>query len=214
MSPLEAVIVALGGNVALIAAIAWLARSVLQNWLTKDVEAFKATLLSESSAATEKLRHGLSLAAVEHQVSFAKLHERRAEVIAEAYDKLVEAYWSMESFVSPVEFGGEPTKLEKYQDAMTKARDYFRYFDKNRIFLPAELCGRLDEFLQGMRTKVVGFGVWLQMERQHPPEVTGNKKFEAWLEAGKYFETEAPKARRLLEDELRAILNPERAVNA
>ena len=57
-------------------------------------------------------------------------------------------------------------------------------------------------------------GVWLQMEGQHPPEVTGNKKFEAWLEAGKYFETEAPKARSLLEDELRAILNPERAVDA
>ena len=209
MTTSDAVLLAFGGNVALLAAVAWLARSLLQNWLTKDVERFKATLLNESGAATEKLRHGLSLVAVEHQVSFSKLHDRRAEVIAEAYGKLVEAYWSMENFVSPIEWSGEPTKLEKYQDAMTKARDYFRYFDKNRIFLPAELCSQLDEFLQGMRSKVVGFGVWLQMENQHPPEVTGSKKFAAWLEAGKYFEEEAPRARKLLEDELRKILNPE-----
>ena len=207
MSPWEIALLALGGNAALIAAVAWLARSVMQNWLAKDVEAFKTALVREAALENERLRHDLHTQAIEHQVSFSKLHERRAEVVAEAYAKLVEAYWALQSFTSIVEWAGEPSKLEKYQEAMNKSGEYFRYFDKNRIFLPAALCQKLDTFMQGMRTEAVGFGVWVQTEAQYQGKF-GKEKFEAWQKAWKYFENEAPPARTLLEEELRKILSP------
>ena len=208
MSPLESVLLAFGGNAILIAALAWLARSVLQHWLTKDVETFKAALLQQYAVENERLRHDLQTRAIEHQVSFSKLHERRAEVVAETYAKLVEAFWAMQSFTSIVEWQGEPTKLEKYQGAMDKSADYFRYFDKNRIFLPADLCSKLDEFMRGLRSEAVNFGVWVQTEASSKSGKFGSEKFEAWQKAWKYFENEAPQARQLLEEELRKILSP------
>jgi len=208
MSTFEAIVLALGGNALLLGCLAWLTRSVLQHWLTKDVESFKADLLQQFAVQNERLRHDLQTRAIEHQVSFSKLHERRADVVAEAYAKLVEAYWAMQSFASIVEWKGEPSKLEKYQEAMNKSTDYFRYFDKNRIFLPADVCEELDAFSQGMRTEAVGFGVWLQTEAQFSGGQFGKEKHDAWQKAWKYFENEAPKARAVLEEELRTLLSP------
>jgi hypothetical protein len=207
MGPWEVILLTLGGNAALIAGIAWLARSIIQNWLAKDVEAFKAALVQQAAKENERLRHDLHTQAIEHQVSFSKLHERRAEVVAEAYAKLVEAYWALQSFASVVEWSEEPSKLDKYKEAMNKSTDYFRYIDKNRIFLPAPLCGQLDTFMQDMRSEAVGFGVWVQTEAQQQGRFV-KEKFDAWQRAWTYFENEAPQARALLEDELRAILSP------
>jgi hypothetical protein len=208
MTTWETFLVAFGGNAILLAALAWLARSVLQHWLTKDVEGFKSDLAAEASRANEKLRHELSMSALEHQVRYSRLYERRAQVIAETYEKLVAAYWAFESFTSPFEWGGEPSKLEKYKNAMSKSTEYFKYFDSNRIYLPAELCQKIEDFMQSVRKESVSFGVWLQMEQESSTAVTGKEKFEAWMKAAKFFESEAPKARALLEDELRRIIGP------
>lgn len=212
MEPWQSLLLAFGGNVALLVVLGWLTRSVVQHWLTKDVEQFKATLLAESASASEQLKHELGLAAVEHNVRFSKLHERRAEVIAELYGLLVEAYWALHSFVSPVEWSSDDPKRKKYADAMAKASDFFRYFDKNRIFLPVDLCVSLDTFIQGMRGEAIGFGVWVQME--YVSENASQEKHKAWMKAWSYFDSEAPKARLALESELRAILGPSSQISA
>jgi len=48
---------------------------------------------------------------------------RRAQVIAEVYGLLVEVQWAAQDFTSPATFTGEPTKQEKYVDAMKKGSD-------------------------------------------------------------------------------------------
>jgi hypothetical protein len=50
-----------------------------------------------------------------------------------------------------------PSKKEKYSTAMNKAAEFYRYFDKNRIYLPSDVCRQLEEFLRSMRSKVIGF---------------------------------------------------------
>ena len=88
---------------------------------------------------------------------------------------------------------------------MNKFNDFFRAFDKNRIFLPEGICQQLDEFLQGMRKRVIHFGGYVQI-KEHAPLHVVDKKFEVWTEASDYFSAELPTARRALEDELRAML--------
>jgi hypothetical protein len=53
---------------------------------------------------------------------------------------LVEALWEAESFLSPMEWSGEPNKREKHQTAMNKLVELYRFFDKHRIYLPEALC--------------------------------------------------------------------------
>ena len=165
-------------------------------------------LAAASAASTTRLTHELHLVAQEHQILVSKLHEKRAEVVAEVYGLLVEAHWACQDFASPMEFTGEPSKKEKYATAMNKAAEFYRYFDKNRIYLPPAVCSQLEEFLRSMRSKVIGFGIFARLDDDKLVGGLHEKKFEAWTKASEYFDTEAPKARTALEDALRAIVGP------
>jgi hypothetical protein len=191
----EAIGIAVGGSVtlsvALVATIAWLGRSVFTQVLSRDIEGFK---------------HGLRISAAEHQVRYVKLYERRAEVVAELYGLLVEAHWASQAFVSIIDWTGEPTKAEKYNIALNKVAEFYRYFDKNRIYLPLPLCSQLEEFMRSIRGEIIGFGVYAKMDDSHISPETSEKKYNAWIKAAEYFESEVPQARTLLEAELRAIL--------
>lgn len=206
MSPWEIILIAFGGNTVLLGVLGWLARSLLGQLVAKDLERFKSELASASIAAAERLKHELHLAAQEHQVLVSKLHEKRAQVVAEVYGLLVEFQWAAQDFVSQVEFVGEPNKRDKYVTAMNKAAEFYRCFDKNRIYLPHSLCEKLDEFIKAMRTKVIDFGVYVRLDESKMSDQTFEKKSEAWDRASDYFNSEVPKARAALEQELRAII--------
>lgn len=202
----EVLLLAFGGNAVLLGVLGWLGRSLASQLLAKDLERFKSELTAASSSTAERLKHELQLASTEHQVRYAKLHERRAEVIAELYTLLAETQWASQAFVAVFEFAGEPPKSEKYVTAMNKAAEFYRFFDKNRIYLPAGLCAKLEEFVRAMRRQVIGFGVYVDKDEKYLPEHVHKQKFEAWTKAAEYFDTEVPKAREALESELRAIL--------
>jgi hypothetical protein len=65
-------------SAATIGATAWLARSLVGQALTKDLEAYKSKLQIASS---------------ERQVRFTKLHEKQAELVAELYAKILPAQY-------------------------------------------------------------------------------------------------------------------------
>jgi len=195
-------------------ALVWLTKSwvserlknAIKNEYDEKLETHKAQLKAQSDVESERLRAQLSIAATEHQVKFSRLHDKRAEVITDLYSLLVQAHWDAGSFVSPVEFGGEPNKKEKYVTAMNAIADFFRFFEKNKIYLPAALCDLLERFVQVMRQKIIGFGVYVHYDEETMPSESHHKKHEAWIAAWDYFDKEVPVARAALEQELRNIL--------
>jgi hypothetical protein len=206
MQTWESIVLLLGGNAALLAVFAWLGRAVFAHFFAKDLERFKSDLSHASSAAAERMKHELQIVSTEHQIRYVKLHERRAEVIEKLYEMLVEAHWASQSFVDVFEFAGEPPKAEKYLTAMNKGAEFFRFFDKNRIYLTPEVCRSLENFLKGMRSHVIGFGVYVDKDEKYFPEHTLKEKYAAWTKAAEYFEDELPAAREALELELRQLI--------
>jgi hypothetical protein len=201
-------------TVALTAGIVWLSKSWISERLKSAIkheydqklESHKAQLQAQSAVETERLRSQLSVQAAEHAVRFQKLHEKRAEVVAEVYSRLVEAYWKASSFASMMEWVGEPNKKEKYVEAMNSIASFYQYFDKHKIYLPSGLCDQIESFVQGMRHKIIGFGVYVRHADESLPEHALEKKHEAWTKAWEYMEKEVPAARSSLESELRSIL--------
>lgn len=206
MGPWETVILAFGGNAVLLMILGWLSKSLLSQLLEKDVEGFKSALQSKVNESSQLLRHSLEKSAIEHQVRFSKLHERRAEVIAELYGLLVQAHRDMSSFVALVEWTGDLSKKEKYVVAMNAVADFYRFFDKNRIYLPEPVCSKLEEFVLTMREKVIGFGVYVQFNDESMPEHALIQKHDAWSSAWEYFEKKVPEAKSALENEFRGLL--------
>lgn len=206
METWQTILLAFGGNAALLAVLGVLGKSILDKLIVRDTKQFENDLKAKSDAAIEHLKNELQIRTIEHQVRFSRLHEKRAAVIADLYGLLVEALWEAESFLSPMEWAGEPNKKEKHQQAMNKLVELYRYFDKHRIYLPHEVCVSLEALVQKVRSQVINFGVWVGYENY---ELTGDshkQKNEAWNSGWDAIKNQVPIARESLETEFRSLL--------
>lgn len=206
METWQTILLAFGGNAALLAILGVLGKSLLDKLILRDTKQFENDLKAKSDAAIEHLKNELQIRTIEHQVRFSRLHEKRASVIAELYGHLVEALWEAESFLSPMEWAGEPNKKEKHQQAMNKLVELYRYFDKHRIYLPHEVCASLEALIQNVKSQVIKFGVWVRYENYELTNDSHAKKNDAWDSGWDAIKNEVPIARKSLEDEFRALL--------
>lgn len=88
MGILEQMITLLGGTTVAIAALAWLAKSLMGHLLEKDVEQHKDFLRAQTDAELEKLRAVLERESLEHEVKFRRIDDRVAEHLGQIYARL------------------------------------------------------------------------------------------------------------------------------
>jgi hypothetical protein len=136
----------IGGGTVLLGAAAYVIKTALTQRLLLDAEGFKAQLKASADAEIERLKVSLQMSALEHEVRFSKLHEKRAEVIAELYGRLVEIstlvhqyayedrgvfcneFFPGERFFGPTTFkpmgeSDNPSDLENAQKAVAHSRE-------------------------------------------------------------------------------------------
>jgi hypothetical protein len=202
----QTILLAFGGNAALLAVLGLIGKSLLDKLIVRDTQQFESDLKAKSDSTIEHLKSELQLKTIEHQVRFSRLHEKRAEIVAELYGHLVESLWEAESFLSPMEWAGEPGKQEKHGIAMNKLVELYRYFDKHRIYLPPELCASLEALFMRIRSHVIAFGVYVRFHEQSLNDHTREKKEQAWNDGWDAIKNQVPLARQSLEDEFRLLL--------
>ncbi len=206
METWQTILLAFGGNAALLAVLGVIGKSLLDKLIMRDTKQFEADLKEKSDAAIEHLKNELQLKTIEHQVRFFRLHEKRADVIAELYGSFVEVLWEAESFLSPMEWSGEPSKKEKHITAINKLTELYRYFDKHRIYLPVELCSSLEQLIMEVRALVIDFGVYFDFPEDSLNDSTQREKREAWRAGWQAIKHQIPLARQSLENEFRFLL--------
>jgi hypothetical protein len=182
----------LGVQGSFVAAISWLFKQVVSTRLKADADAELARLKSE-----------LQIMSQEHQIRFAKLHERRAEIIAELFKRLQEMEWEAHCFalISP-----------RDQEARAKARqvgfELYRFIELNRLYFPMTVCAQLENVVGKLRRVVSHVGAyWTDVEHASPDFAT--QQNEVMLAACTALETDIPAAMNLLAQEFRAILGVE-----
>jgi hypothetical protein len=206
MQAWQFVVAAILGNAAVLAILGFLAKALLYQLLQRDSRRFEYELKAKTDSAIEQLKSDLQIRTIEHQVRFSRLHEKRATVIADLNGLVVEALWEAESFLSLMEWAGEPDKREKEHIAMSKLVELFRYFDKHRIYLPTELCSVVDKLISDVRTHVIRFGTYLTWDESALQEHTRKEKQEVWMAGWDAIKNQVPTVRKRLEDSLRALL--------
>jgi hypothetical protein len=115
----------------------------------------------------ERYRAQLKAEGYEHEVRFARLHERRVEIIAEIYRKLVRAERAFGSWVSLLQEAGEPTMDEKGSLAADAFSDFRTFFLENRIWLDQDLCDRIALMDRELFTSFIDFTTY----RRNDPNV-------------------------------------------
>jgi hypothetical protein len=240
MSPFNQIIIAFGGQAMLLIVLGFLARSLIQSLLAKDLKRFetdlqttaalqlerqksdlkaqadtslerlRSELKAQGDASIEQLKTRLQQATIEHQVRFAKLHEKRAEVIAEVYERLVDAEQQGYRFASVEGFmPGTDEQREARMKTQGTMFDLKLLIEKRHIYLPTQICTVLKGHLDNMANHVFGVGSYGAVRALTSQEqVEQQKVFAAACTA---FAQDIPAARRALEDEFRRMLDVERS---
>src|SRR5450759_1775128 len=108
----EDILRTLGGMAILVAAMAWLSKSLLMALLSKDLERFKSDLQVSAQKSIESFKASLQLEAQRNAVEYAALHSKRAELIADLYARIVSLYTGILSL--SLELGAREVRAEQY----------------------------------------------------------------------------------------------------
>jgi hypothetical protein len=213
MNPTDAFLLAFGGNAILIAALGFLAKSLISQWLTREIKRFEADLQRTSAAAAEEMKHRLSLVAHEHHVRFSRLHEKQAEVLEEAYSKLLD----FETASASLGLASNGTPEEFLESALRQAEDagweLVHYIRRKEIYLPAETSAQLQKLiaqiislLSSCSFNLLGMKLASSGRQDLFPDVK-----DAWGSIHRYLDHEAPAVRGEIIVEFRRLLGAYRS---
>lgn len=133
--------------------LAWLVKKLIDQSLKRSLQAFEADLKRRNDVEIERLRSDLRSASFEHETKFARLHETRAEIVAELYKRLVQTEDAINTLLSP----GQPAVQEDREVQFHQVGDLWRFFDERQIYFDEELCELMDKQRQNLTESAVYF---------------------------------------------------------
>lgn len=177
---------------AIVAAIAWVLRSAITHYLSRDIDRFKDKL---------------AIAAKERELVFTVLQPKRAEVIGELYERIIDFMAAAERCVSPMGYESDPPKKVQLQEVSKTEAELFRYFLKHRIYLSKSVCEGVEVLRKTLMPDVRRFGIRLAFEERYPNLESGST--EAWDKAWDTLQEQVPPIMETIEAEFRELLGVE-----
>ena len=194
-----------GGGGLILGAAAWLIKTALTSKLTQETEAFKARLQADADMEIEKLKNSLQMVAVEHQVRFSKLHEKRAEIIADLYARLVDAEREGDHFVKVASWDDEKRR-EAYEAINQNLLDLYYFVEKNGIYLPESVCDLLTNFVLSVRSNAISMHFYARVETTIPNQAFIEERAKVLKQVLESVQGQIPAARKALESAFRTML--------
>jgi hypothetical protein len=106
---------------------------------------FQRFIDERSSERLEKFKADIQTMILEKQTKFENLHEKRTEVVAELYRRLLQIRNLLYSVKSNIEAKKKEDEKSTY-GAYLEIRTFYEYFDQNRLYLPETLCNKIGTF--------------------------------------------------------------------
>jgi hypothetical protein len=194
-----------GSTAVIVSAVTFLTRSVTNHLLTRDVEKFKARLKADADIEIEKLKHSLEKVAVEHQVRFSKLHEKRAEIIADLYARLVDAERIGDHFVK-VDSWDDERGRESYEATNQNLLDLYYFVEKNRLYFPEPVCDLLTNCVLAVRSNAISMNGYARIDPTTANQSLIEERAKVLKQVFESVQYQIPAARKALESEFRPIL--------
>ncbi len=200
------ILVMIGNNTAVIAAIAWTTKRIITYYLSKDIEAFK-----------QELQQKMELALIEHDAVFRSLHTKRAETIEKVYKHLVELQKSLNFLnngiqnqikagaklsISNTDVNNVVSKIKKLDDIVGPNKLFFNKAHANSLQLVIHGCLAIPMIAEVARTgETKEYPVDLQEELKKIDVDTVHEKINALV-------LDTNKAIGVIEDAFRKLIGP------
>ena len=181
MEAWKAILIAFGGNAALIAVLAWLSKSLISEWLKRT--------------------------SVQHQIIFSKLHEKRIEAISNIYKGLCKYISSCQEFILTAEHVEEQQR-DHLIDNLSKVTTEFRNtFQENKLYLRKDLCDNIESVFK--KSQIPSHQFIFSLGLFIGENVTEAQYRIQWEEAFITFNKKVPALLEKLETEFRSLLGAE-----
>ena len=186
------VIVSLGGGAAIVFAFSnWLGKL----WADRLMSAEKA----KHDRELESFRAEIKREAFQSEVRFTRLHEKRAEVIADIFTKLVALVDAADQHLI-----GPRVDREKHEAYRDRETEFTNTFDRNQIYFASELCEALSTFASKLRRSSNEKLNWQDFQPEIQPE---KDEWSDMLQARfKLVTEEVPLLKKQLTEEFRTLL--------
>ena len=198
-------------SVALLGLLVWLTKSWISERLKhaikaeydEKLETHKAQLKAHSDVELERLRSQLNITATEHEVRFSRLHEKRAEIIAETYSLLKKLFFRLGDYVKIFEPAGDASKEERRVAFADAHKNYRTYYVTKLIFFPKKTATKLEEIDFELVKTFNEFVFGVEMAKG------AKDTTKKWTEIFERVKGEIKTALAELEDEFRRLLGDE-----
>jgi hypothetical protein len=155
----------LGGAAVLVGVLGYLVKTLVSHLLSKDRDAHKNSLSTESAkqlaeykdklgAASRKEIEGfkatLQILTQDSIVRFTKLHEKRIEILSEMYSLLEDACTSMESLKSYCETGNIEFTKDRAKEAAAANNKLLPFFRKNKLYFSSALSRQIEDVIHAL----------------------------------------------------------------
>lgn len=176
-------------------------KNSIKNEYDQKLETHKAVLKAETEIEIEKFKSQLSLVSIEHQIRFSKLHELRAEVIAETYALLKYLYIKLGDYVKLFEPVGDSPRDQRRKAAITAHEKFSKYFQEKLIFFPKSTADKLEKINADLVKSFNQFSFGVEMASQ-----MGQNSTENWIKVFESVNGEIKEALVEIEGEFRGLL--------
>jgi hypothetical protein len=177
-------------------------KSVLSS---SKLEYLKYELKARADESLEQIKSALQVSAIEHQIRFSNLHEKRAGIIAELYSELVKVERDGRIYI--YSFGKAPKNEHGEAVPLKTLQEFDSFVEEHRIYFSESICKLLTAFSTSLGPYLVHAHVYGDLGGidRVSPEIA-DRRYEGFRQSIEAFRGEIPAARHELEQEFRRIL--------
>ncbi len=175
--------------------LGYVARKVIEHWLSRRLDQHKSDLGHASAMALETLRHELRITEAQR----SRLLARQASIVAGVFARLERLHEALRRLSAPIlhkgEGGAEPLK----DAAVDRFNEFTTYYYERSIWLDLATCDLLNDLAELLKK--------LLTEMDYNLDENGQVKDRArWIETYKRLQEDVPVARLALDTQFRALL--------
>lgn len=178
----------LGIYALMVAGLTFLAKTVVLQYFSKDLERFKSEL---------------AMAAYEHQIRFSRLHEKRAKVIEETYSNLVNLYFLSSLFLRMFPFSKKELDDQNVSDLLEAMGNFVTHFERHRVYFNSEVSEKIVRLKEGLSR---AFSMPLGFSTKQILTADRQVEMKEWGRAMDMMQKEIPPIKADLEDTFRELL--------
>ena len=135
---------------------------------------------------------------------FSKLHEIRAQIIADLYGRLCEFHWAVCAFLRDFHKANHDVpRVQELDDKLLddKLDDFKNFFYKNRIYFTENICSKIDALVNSLYSAYVPLEAIVSGTDRNDNQVK-----QDWNKCAKIVKEKYPEIRESLERDFRKIL--------